>query len=416
VRGRLSIVLAALLGVSVVYFDTLGIGLWWDDYLMMRPASLGDVARSFHDTWEPAGVLPVYYRPLTVAYQAMVVHLLGANPQAIHLLSLAWIALAAALLGLFVAREAASLRTGVLAAALYGVHPAVARAQGPWFFLQYHSLCVVVGVIALLVWQSRRSDTRPASWWPIFALGAIGFAVREDMAMLVPALVVLQAARARWVRDVPTPAAGLWLTAGALVVVLAAARQWLLSGIGGPGLPEGTEWWLNAVRGPIRTLALFQPASWPVNLIASVVSVLVLMRAVFIRAPGARALMLTGVVVLVMFNLPLVLSSSSARFHMLALGGVMMLGAGCVGFDRYDGYVRYVGYAALALLIASFALASRAAIEPQRPCGAENLHGDAYVIAWPTTSPALRAWLIEKRESCRSTGRPPDFNPRWLAQ
>jgi hypothetical protein len=422
VRERRWIALAAILGVSCVYFDTWNIGLWWDDYLMLRPATAQDVARAFHGTWDPSGVLPSFYRPLTVAYQAVVANALGANLPAVHLLSMALIALGGWLLGLFVVGETRSLRAAALAAVLYGVHPAVARSQGPWFFLQYHSLCTIVAAGALLMWQTRRLQPAAGAWWPVFALGALGFLIREDMVMLVPALVVLQAARARWMRDVPAPAAGLWLAAGLHMAALLAARQWLLGVVGGPGLPEGIEWVLNSVRGPIRTLAVFQPSSWPTNLVASAMSLLVLIGGLMLGA--RRPLLLTGAVILLIFNLPLALASSSARFHMLALGGVLMLTA--AHDDRQRGttrdsvarrpFVRHdlIVYGVFALLIATFALASRAAIAPQRPCGAENLHADAEVMTWPTTSVELRAWLVEKEERCRRTGQAPPLDPRWL--
>lgn len=410
-RARLLIAAAASLGVGLVYADSLNLGLWSDDYLFLRPSSLADVARTFHGTWEPSGILPAFYRPLTIAYQAAVFHVLGFNTHAIHVLSLFLIAVVACLVGMFVSREAGSPRLGAIAAVLYGVHPAIARSEGPWFFLQYHSLTSIVAVVALLLWQRRRLRDGVLSWWPVVALATVGFAVRESIVALLPALVVLQALRARLLRDVPAPSGGVWLMTAAHVVVLVAARQWLLGEMGGPR-PDGIDWLLNLIRGPVRTLAAFQPGSWPANQVASVMSVLVLtMGGVVLaraRRPRARALLLTGAVFFVMFNLPLVLASSSTRFYLLAMAAVFMLSAAVDGWIASDGYGRYVGYGVVVLLVGSFAMASRAAIAPQHPCGTENLDADGQVMTWAPVPTELRAWVAGKVEACRR-GEAPDL-------
>jgi hypothetical protein len=410
VPGRLWIALAAALGVGLTYFDSLNLGLWWDDYLMLRPSSMAEVARAFHGTWEPTGTFPAFYRPLTVAYQALVFHVLGFHPVAIHVLSLALLVTIAWLVGLFVAREGGSPRHGAIAAAIYGAHPAVARSEGPWFFLQYHSLGSIVVILALLAWQARRERPSAPTWWPIAVLATVGFLIQESLIMLMPAVVLLQTARARFVRDVPAPPPALWAVVAIHAFILLGARQLLLDGLGGPPAPQGLEWLVNLIRGPVRTLAVFQPGHWPANVFASIVSVLVLVTGAWALArtdqPRARGLMLTGIVVLAAFNAPLILASSSARFHLLAMGAVLMLAGALAGYDgygrygRYVGYGRYAGYAAAALLVCSFALASRAAIEPQRPCGPENLETDADVMTWTAVPVELREWLARKAEAC----------------
>jgi hypothetical protein len=66
---------------------------------VLRPWSLAEVAQTFHGTWEPWDVLPVFYRPLTAADQALAFQAFGLNTWALHALSLVEMATVACLLG-----------------------------------------------------------------------------------------------------------------------------------------------------------------------------------------------------------------------------------------------------------------------------------------------------------------------------
>jgi hypothetical protein len=400
-RARLLIAAAAGLGVGLVYADSVTLGLWWDDYHVLRPANLAEIVHTFYGTWDETGIFPPFYRPITAAYHAAVFHVLGFNAPALHALSMILLAVIAWLVGVFVSRESASHRIGAIAALLYGVHPAISRSEGPWFFMQYHSLASIVTITALLVWQRRRARADALTWWPIVVLATVGVGIRESLLILLPAIVVLQAVRARLSRDVPPPSRGLWLIMAVHVVMLIALRQWALGELGGTAIPQGIEWFLNTIRGPGRTLLIFQPGSWPANQVASVMSLLVLAAGGFaaVRTPrsGARELLLIGVVLMMMFNLPLILASSSTRFYLLGLAAVIMLSGAIVGYPRYG---RYVGGGVILVLVGSFTLASRAAIAPQHPCGPENLQADADVRTWEPVPVELRAWLARKADAC----------------
>ena len=149
--------LAALAGVAATYAHTLHFGLWWDDYAWRSGRGRGPTwaarssARGIPGTSGPSS-----HRPLSVAYYAAAFWLFGLNAWALHLLALAYFAVAACLLGWFIRRETSSTPLAALAAALYGAHPAIVYAQGPWLFLQNHALCTDVVLAALVAWQRRR--------------------------------------------------------------------------------------------------------------------------------------------------------------------------------------------------------------------------------------------------------------------
>jgi hypothetical protein len=94
----------------------------------------------------------------------------------------------AVLVGLFVWRETESRRAAMLAAGIYGVHPALAYSQAVWLTNQMHLLASLVVLLALLAWQRARTRSARA-WWPLAVLQLVGFGVKEDLVMLAPLLL-----------------------------------------------------------------------------------------------------------------------------------------------------------------------------------------------------------------------------------
>jgi hypothetical protein len=405
----------AALGVALTYADTVSRGLWWDDYHALRPRTWAEIAGAFHGTWDPAGLWPVFYRPLTIAYYALGFQLFGLNAWALHVVSLVELTAAAWLLAVFVLGETRSPSLAAVAAMLFGVHPAIAHAEGPWFFLQNHLLCTLVVIAALLAWQRRRERSSIGGWWPIWMLTAAGFLIQEDVVMLAPALVGARWLRARVIGDMRPPRRSLVVFAVALAAGLFAVRYACLGELGGRDLPTAPAVAMNAVRLLARVLFVFQRQQLPANLIASVVSSGCLIAGGWLtiarirkRRGGApspdAALGATGVALFVTFALPLLLLSSPSRYHLLALAAVLMLTAATSALWRALQPRAGTIVCAVAVLtgLASLLAAGRTALDPWRPCAPELLGTDADVAGWAPVPLELRQWLARKPAACQA--------------
>lgn len=405
----------AALGVALTYADTLSRGLWWDDYLALRPRTWAEIGGAFHGTWDPAGLWPVFYRPLTIAYYALGFQLFGLNAWALHVVSLVELTAAAWLLALFVLGETRSPWLAAVAAVLFGVHPAIAHAEGPWFFLQNHLLCTLVVIGALLVWQRRRERSSIGGWWPIWVLTAAGVLIQEDMVMLAPALVGARWLRARVIGDMRPPRRSLVVFAGALGAGLFALRYACLGEVGGRGLPTAPALAMNIARLLARVLFVFQRQQLPANLIASAVSSGCLIAGGWITIAHIRkrrrgvplpeaALGVTGVSLFALFALPLLLLSSPSRYHLLALAAVLILSAATSALWRaLQPRVGTVVCAVAAVAgLASLLAAGRTALDPLRPCAPELLGTDAEMAGLAQVPLELRQWLARKPAACQA--------------
>jgi hypothetical protein len=404
----------AAAGVCLTYLDSLSRGLYWDDYYALRPWTRADIWSAFHGSWDPAGLWPVYLRPLTIAYYALGFQLFGLNAWALHAVSLVEIALAAWMTATLALRERVSPALAALAALLYASHPAIVYAQGPWFFLQNHLLCTLAVLAALLVWQRRRARPSVWHWWPIWTLTIAGFLIQEDLVMLAPAVVAAHAARASLMRDVPRPRWTLFAIAVGLPAALFLLRLFLLGQLGGRDVPSAAGFLLNALRMVGRVLFVFQRQQQPITLAASLVSSGTLLAGAWLAmswrrtrpdaAAPAVALGTLGLAVFGCFGLPLLLLSSPSRYHLIGLAGVLLLTAALhlVGawMEATLGAAARPGVLAVALL--SMVLAGREALAPLRPCGSEMLMADADVEDWAPVPAPVRAWLTRKPAACRA--------------
>ena len=414
-RRGLWLLLPAGLGVAVTYADSLHLGLWWDDYQWLRPWTWSQLAAAFHGSWEPDAVFQVYYRPLTTAYVALAFHLFGLNAWAHHLVSIVELLLCAWMTALFVQRETGLGSWAAIAALLYGVHPAVAHADGPWFFQQSHLLGSLIVLLALMHWQRCRARPSVRTWWPVGALTVVGFLIREDGLMLAPALVMLQAARARVLGDVPRPTRALVVGTALLVAGLVGLRFMLLGEIGGEGPRVFSDLVMNVVRLCVRVLFVFQRQHLAVNAVASIVSTGWLVWGAWLvrrwmtghdprpaSLPAIVKVGLTGATLFGVFALPLVFLSSPARYHVLALGAVLMLSAGLGAIATVlQPRLGRIGWAAsVAMALVSFALAGRAVLAPFRSCAPERLETDGDVLTWLSVPAETRQWIAATPAAC----------------
>ena len=413
----LAVTLAAVL---FTYARTLGFDLIWDDYVALRPRSAAELWGVWHGSWDPRHIWPVFYRPLSVWYYAGAFELFGYSARWLHLLSLVEVTIASWLLGWFVYRESHSRGVAFLAGVTLSVHPGLAHSAAPFFFLQNHLISIIIVAIALLGWQSCRHERSWTSWWPIWLATGIGFLVKEDVLMIAPAVIAAQVLRAVFVRDLPKPSQSVVIATVVFCAGLFALRYAMLGQLGGvddlPGIAAATR---NVLRAPFRVFVEFRGVFFenrPLYRAASVASIAWLsigsVGVLRSRAPRAMALWITGATLVVCFAIPLGVMSMMWRYHLVTLGGAILLAGaadGCFAWVRGDtagsGLVRerarvLVG-AAIAAVLVMFAFTSRTIIAPFTPCGYGTLSADQEIGDWDL-SPAITAWLAAKPEACRN--------------
>lgn len=433
-RAAVVIALAAVLAVAATYVGTGPLGFFWDDYLLLRPRPWSELLRVWHGSWDITGYGPVFYRPLAVWADTAAFSLFGFNGTWLRLAALAQLTVGAALVGQFARREGAGVWFGALAATLYAVHPAVSASAGPWWFEQNHRLAVICAVAALLTWQSRRSTLSWRAWWPVHAWILAGSLFKEDVLVLAPVLLFFQWWRARVLGDVPSPSLAFITRISSGWAAWFVARWWLLGAIAGApiGGPDGTR--ADAARHALRGLwrvfievRAMQGESLVPHQIATLLLIAVSLAGLTAwwlgASPRARLLMGHGLALGLGANVLVAIASFPTRYHLMAIGGVLMLcGALLAWHDRNAG-PRRAAVAILAVALAvSFSTASRASVWLYRPCTPANLHLDTQLRVWLDGIPFWREswvlpWLDEKAQRC-ADGRtvvPTDAIPDVLA-
>ena len=361
--SRLTVVLALAfasgVGLMLAYYGRVDVGLFYDDYHLVRPWSPAEWRRAWLGSWDPTGIEPAFYRPLTAALYAARFHLFALNATAMHYVSLFGHGVCAVLLGWFLRREGAAVSLAAFGAWLYAVHPAFPYAQVSWLTNQMHLAQSLVVLGALLAWQGAR-DRHPLWWAPIAGLAAAAFLLKEDGIMLLPVLAALTALRvgllhARAPRWWPGTA-GL---AVALVAALLAFRQMRLGRLGGYGSPDPVAFIPNYLKG-LESAVLLWPTTRIWQAVASVVAAGTVATALIAsrHRPGRRVLRLAGValVIALCLNVPPAFHSTVAyrvlAWQGLAGGAAMGLLALGVGLALWRGERRASYLLAAGLVVA----------------------------------------------------------------
>ncbi len=81
-------ILIILIVTYLIFGRALDYGYHWDDYHIARPWSLGEVLGTFAGSWDPLGLEPAYFRPLTVISFALNWWTWAFNPFGYHLTNL----------------------------------------------------------------------------------------------------------------------------------------------------------------------------------------------------------------------------------------------------------------------------------------------------------------------------------------
>ena len=395
--------LAGLAVVSAVllYAPTLGYGLYWDDFSVLRPWSLRDVAAAFSGPYRPWDPSILFYRPLTSVYYAVISTIWGWHATPLHLIAMASLALLGVMTTRFVLRDTHNVAMAGIAAVLVAVHPTLATSMGPWIANQYHTFMILCLIAALFAWQSGRQE--PRSWWwraTPWLIAAAWF--KEDGLLLPLAIISAQWLRATIARDVPRPARIAWVALLALTLGLIAWRSlWLPSPFGyGLRTPEQTI--ANLLRAP-RYVLLWQvgPGAVAIPAMLAKAAILAATTWVLARARGSAGagLILTGLTVMFFANLPLAMVSSEGRWHLVGWGAVLMA-SGALG--EWVARAPRWGWPATAMIVAALSASAMERVATFAPCSDESVVHDREMAAEAGLPPELRAWLRRRESACRA--------------
>ena len=397
-----------LAGVAtwLVYRETLHYGFAYDDYYFLRPHTAAEVLATFHGPWDLGGVMVKFYRPLTVVLHAVRFELFGLNAPAHHAVSLALFALAASLTGWFAYRLTGRTIAAVAAAVLVVAHPTMPYSLVAWVTNQMHLAQTLVVLCAFLWWHTVRA--RALVWWlPLLVFATASFMVKEDGLMLLPAILAVHAIIGRVsepeLRPVPWAFAGM---AGLLLVGLLAWRATVLGELGGYGRPTYHAAWINfthGLNGVFRLVPADRPwqpvASW----FATLLPVIALLAWRWISA-GARACLLVGVAIAVLFNVPFVFVTKAEQMYLVGVGAALTLAGASLGLLDLAARARARRSCTLAVSailvggLAAFVAVSRDITRDFEPFGPIVLAQDDLVRTWGPVPPELREYVALKRE------------------
>jgi hypothetical protein len=466
--GRCALVLAAaaVAGTAAVYLPVVDIGLYWDDYHLVRPWTPIELRRVWYGSWDPTGIEALFFRPLTAWLYAARFELFGLNTWAMHAASLAGHALCAWLVGIFLQRERAGTATAVLGTLIYAAHPSLPYAQTSWLTNQMHLAGSLVFIAALLC--AQRSTVQ--GWAGVGLCAIAAFLIKEDGAMLVPAIAAVTLLR-RWLLGQALPRGWPWLALSGIVLVgaLMLLRYERLGQLGGyGGVPAFEQATTNYLRGLKATLAL-----WPSTRVWQAVSAAMALAAALWASVGAwrrntpiavagfgTALLLVlpilpvldpathlvspwapqgiasgialgglvaggilaasrvnrlalfllagGVAVAAIVGLPYMLVTKREQYYALALAGALTsTGAAHAVLSLAAPSRRRTWLAALlGIVLVPHVLLARHHTKDFEPCAPPVLAGDDAVAGWWPVPTEVKQWLEQKRARCRQEEEP----------
>ena len=396
----------------LLHAQTLGFGFDYDDYHFVRPYGRADLSAAFHGPWDSAGIERPYYRPLTIAFFATRFEVLGINATAHHALSLGLFAIAAALAGWLAFRLSASPLIGFLTTVFYVAHPSMPYSLVAWVTNQMHLIESIVIAIALIWWDAVRA--RHVLWWlPLLGFAVVAFLIKEDGLMLLPCIVVAHALRRRVAEERIAPVPRTFLAASAVsMVLLIGVRGWALADVTParrPSIDAALTNYLHGLDGLMRLV----PADRQWQLAASWFATLTPLVAVVCwrrLSAGARVMLVCGLSIAVLFNLPFVLITKAEQMHVVALGIVLLLAGASGGLlQAVRGRIRQVLIGVVcAAGLACFSLVTRDIARDFEPFGPVVLAHDEMVRGWAAVPQDLREYVTRKRSPSASTLLSPD--------
>lgn len=352
---------ALIVCVVALYHPVLTYGVWWDDLLDLRPHTAHEVWQSLIGHWSVDGWQDSYHRPLAAIHSVLLFEIFGLNGAALHSVSLV-ITTAIVLLVWSWARRDGGWPLGAVVALVYLTHPVLPNSTVAWVFSQKSALAMLFVALALRLWVVRRESVSLRAWWPMAACAVAGFFYKEDTIMVLPAIGLLQAWRARVWRDVPPPSARLWLGMGGILLALALLRLTLFPH--GEALDrvlsEESDWVARMelmLYPAVRALLLIRYDGEVVMWLTTLAAILLMAGtwAAWRRRQSHAAWLWTqGVVLTTLFTVPLIvaLDFTTMRAHLLVLPGALMWIAGGAALWDMVGR-RRVGQVIVVLVLAS---------------------------------------------------------------
>lgn len=409
--------------VLAAYWPSLGFDLYEDDFYDLRPWPSDHLASAWFGAWTPSGVAD-YYRPIAVWSFHLLFDVFGWNTRALHVLPLITLTVVSWLVGQFVQRETQSRGLAIAASLLFAIHPATVAAGGPWIVNQYQSLVPATLVIALLLWQSRRTQ----SWttWGIVALPIVIGAWSKENGLMTPLMLLAVAwARHVWLGERTRDGRTL---AFAAIGVFIALNLWRLAALGW-SMPEpgsGFASWKALVGGAV--VFLWHPVVGevtPYSMVfaaASTVLTIAGLWALVKKTPGpAAALVLTGLVILVLASIPSAVVFSRERLVPHGVGVVFMWVGGLAAVRAWltpvarVGFVtRGAGVVAAVVAIAATVSLTRTALQQFSPCHAYPMETPAVQADFlfhevPPVPPEVVGWVRTHPRPCEPSMLEPMF-------
>jgi hypothetical protein len=397
----------ALAMVLLIYGRSLNYDLYWDDIQVLRPWSAGDLAHTWTGIYRPLVPVARFYRPLTSLFYATAFNLFGLNTWPLHALCLANLAGVATLAGVFIYRETNALALGLFGAALCAADPDLATSIGPWISNQDHAFVTMAALAALLWWQSCRTSPL-ARWWPLILPMIAASWLKEDGLMLPFVIAGVHEVRARIVGDVPPLSGTAWLWALGLFGALFAWREYWLGGIGGYGFPSLSEILRNLQRGPRDVLfRQIDPAAglwWPVAVkwVGLAGGAFACWRA---RTSAHATLVLTGLTIVIVADVPLSQISSVGRWYLLALGSVLIVAGGLAYIGALMRTHLRAHHVLLALgsiaAVSAFGWDARVQAATFAPCSEDTREHERMLVSDASVPREIREWLASSSRDCQ---------------
>lgn len=405
-RSRADALLLVLL-TAVLYGRTLTYGLMWDDFAALRARPWSAVLGAWTGGWEPNGVWPDFYRPLSIALYDTLFRLFGHHDVALHALTLTALVLAAWMLRQFVARETGTGTIGLVAAVLLLSHPETPSSLAAWVSQLFHLAALLSVLAAMRVWQRARSGGA-SDWLAVLACLTAGVLVKEDVVMIAPVLVAWQWIRARVLGDVPRPGAAIVATVLVWMGAYASIRSIALGALGGYPPPVPARAALNLFEAWLYTFGYqLTPTTKLAGVITGAGVVAVAGLAWMARheaKPVLRLLCVYGLSLGIAVGLPLLMIVGHSRVHLMVLATSITAAAALamvLDARRTRQLLRSrAGVVCAAIWLVAVGTANWRHTNTYAPCRPESLARDREVLTWSLIDPDTRALITGRMLAC----------------
>lgn len=362
--------------VEGLYGPSIHSGFDWDDYTLIRQSSSQQLASTWTGDWDVTGMERPFYRPLAAAWFAVMWHLIGPHPIALHLVNLAGLVMVALLLWGWLVALGLSRVAALFGAAVFVVHPLTALSTAIWITNQQHLVQLTVVIASL--WLATAAPRR----WPwLLVLQTAAMLVKEDGVMLAPAVAVLW-----WARGVSISRRWAWASLG-LIAAYGVVRILALGVVDAPT-------WIGLIG--MAGLAVV-PHATEAGLIAAALACTLITLALM---SGRRRLWVVPAALAMLFDLPLIFAvPMPTHWHLLALSLAL---ACALAFDQLSQTpLRPMAWTLGAACLVALGVATRAVTAEETLCSPSHLEHAGYVLhRGAAVQPVMVAHLLGQIAAC----------------